>query len=601
MSEKKIQKREEMNDIYKWNMCDVYKDEEAWKKDIQTVTELYPELQKMQGIICESIENFSNTLMLMTKIEFLVEKIYFYANQKYNENLGNSKYQALANEAYDLLTKFYSISSFVEPELLSADENKIWDYLKYSEDLNQYEHYFADLFRQKEHILNSDQEEILAKTQNFSQTSSEVFSVFNNADLKFPIIKDEHDNEVQLTHSRLSLYLESKNRRVREDTFKGLYKTYSDFKNTLSAIYLGSLKKDSFYADVRKYQSSRQMYLSDSNIPENVYDNLITTVNDNLSLLHRYIRIRKRVMGVDELHLYDVYTPLVEDYNKDISYEEAKDMVIEGLAPMGEEYLNLLKEGFNNRWIDVYENEGKKSGAYSWSIYGTHPYVLLNYQPNLNNVCTIAHEMGHALHSYYSNQNQKYSNSEYKIFVAEVASTCNESLLMNYLIDKATNQKEKAYLINHFLEQFRGTLFRQTMFAEFEDTVHKEVDAGNALNCERLCQIYYDLNKKYFGDDIVVDQEIEMEWARIPHFYSAFYVYQYATGFSAAISLSQKILDQGEEAVQQYKKFLKGGCSLYPIELLKLAGVDMSTAEPVQQALKVFEKLLDEFERLIGK
>ena len=465
--------------------------------------------------------------------------------------------------------------------------------------MKDYTQYFNDLFRQKKHILDSQTEAIIAKVKKFSGGAGEIFSVFNNVDLKFPKIKDEKGNEVQLTHSLLNLFLESKNRLVRENAFKGLYSSYSNFKNTLAAVYINNLKKDNFYSEVRKFNSTREMFLEDSNIPGEVYDNLISTVNDNLHLLHRYMEIRKKLLNVEELHLYDVYVPLVDSIKKEISYESAKEMVYEGLKPMGDEYLQILKEGFENGWIDVYENEGKRSGAYSWTTYGVHPYVLLNFQPNLNNVFTIAHEMGHAIHSYYSNKTQSYTNAGYKIFVAEVASTCNESLLINHLINNSTDRLEKAYLINHFLEQFRTTLFRQTMFAEFENIVHKMTDEQESLNGDKLCEIYYGLNEKYFGKDVVIDKEIEMEWARIPHFYNSFYVYQYATGFSAAIALSKKIMEEGESAVEDYKKFLKAGCSDYPIEILKLAGVDMGQKEPVELAMKMFGCLLDEFEELM--
>ena len=595
----KIMKRDEVSEVFKWKMEDVYADESLWEADIRLAKELLTELESYRGRLCENIETFSAALKLISKVEFVVEKIYFYANQKYYEDLGNSKYQAYSDRATDLFTNFYSISAFVEPEFLKESEEKIFSYIKEDESLTEYTQYFRDLFRQKKHILDSQTEEILAKTQKFSGGTSDIFNVFNNVDLKFPMIQDENGNEIQLTHAKLNLFLENKDRRVREDAFKGLYASYAQFRNTLAAIYANSLKKDAFYASVRNYASSREMFLEDSNIPGEVYDNLIETVNDNLHLLHRYVSLRKKIMEVAQLHMYDLYTPLVTSYQKTISYAEAKKMVEEGLAPMGEEYLGILREGFNNGWIDVYENEGKRSGAYSWSVYGTHPYVLLNYQPNLNNVFTIAHEMGHAIHSYYSNANQTYTNAGYKIFVAEVASTCNESLLINHLIDNSTDKLEKAFLINHFLEQFRGTLFRQTMFAEFEQIVHKMTDEGETLNCEQLCKIYYELNEKYYGTDIVIDKEIEMEWARIPHFYSSFYVYQYATGFSAAIALSKKIMEEGESAVEDYKKFLKAGSSDYPIEILKLAGVDMGQREPVELAMKMFEKLLDEFEELI--
>lgn len=596
----KLKKRDEISEQFKWRMEDVYAEEGLWEADAEKAMDLIQKLAQYNGRLCENAETFSKVLALINKIEFLVEKVYFYANQKYYEDLGNSRYQTYSDRASELLTYFYSVSSFVEPEFLNEPEEKIFSYIAEDEKLGEYTQYFKDLFRQKKHILDSKTEEILARTKKFSNGAGEIFNVFNNVDLKFPLIKDEDGTEIRLTHSKLNLFLESKDRRVRKDAFQGLYGSYSQFRNTLASIYINNLKKDNFYATVRNYDSSREMFLENSNIPGEVYDNLIATVNENLGLLHRYLSLRKKLMGLSELHLYDVYTPLVDSFKKSISFEEAKEMVLEGLKPMGKEYLELLREGFDGGWIDVYENEGKKSGAYSWSIYGTHPYVLLNYQPNLNNVFTIAHEMGHALHSYYSNENQTYTNAGYKIFVAEVASTCNESLLINHLINSSTDKKEKAYLINHFLEQFRGTLFRQTMFAEFENIVHKMVDEGEPLNGEELCRIYYELNKKYFGTDIVIDKEIEMEWARIPHFYSSFYVYQYATGFSAAIALSKKIMDEGESAVNDYKKFLKAGCSDYPIEILKLAGVDMGKKEPVELAMKMFERLLDKFEKLMN-
>ena len=594
-----IKKRNDIKDEFKWNMQDVYSDESLWEEDYKKVEKLIKKLPLYKGKICENVKLFEETLTLVTSIEMIVEKLYFYANQKYYENLGEGKYQLLSDKSEKILTDFYTASSFVEPELLEENQEKIFEYIEKNDSLKDYKQYFNDLFRQKKHILDSETEELISKVKKFSSGASEIFSVFNNVDLKFPTIKDEKGNEVKLTHSKFSLFLESMDREVRENAFKALYGSYSEFKNTLSAIYINNLKKDSFYADVRKFNSTREMFLEDSNIPSEVYDNLISTVNDNLHLLHRYMKIKKKQIEVPELHLYDVYVPMVESVKKSISYEVAKIMVYDGLKPMGEEYIGILKEGFENGWIDVYENDGKRSGAYSWTTYGVHPYVLLNFQPNLNNVFTIAHEMGHAIHSYYSNKCQSYTNAGYKIFVAEVASICNESLLINHLINNSDDKLEKAYLINHFLEQFRTTLFRQTMFAEFEDIVHKMTDNNESLNADKLCEIYYELNKKYFGNEVVIDKEIEMEWARIPHFYNSFYVYQYATGFSAAVALSKKIMEEGESAVEDYKKFLKAGCSDYPIEILKLAGVDMAKKEPIVLAMKMFEKLLDEFEELM--
>ncbi len=590
--------RNEIDDKYKWNMKDVYADEDLWSKDIEKAKELFRRLKEFRGIICRDADSFAECMKLMSEIELLTEKVYFYANQKYHEDLGCSRYQNMAGESTELLTRFYTASSFVEPELLAADEALIRNYLK-REDLQEFTQYFNNLFRQKEHILSDEAEEILAAAQKISQSPSDIFQVLNNADLKFPEIKDENGEMIRITHSRFGIFLESRDRSVREAAFKQMYAVYGQFRNTIAAIFLASVKKDNFFAEMRKYDSSRQMYLEDGNIPEQVYDNLIETVQEHLPLLHRYVELRKRVLGLEEVHLYDLYVPLVKEVDFNVPFEKAKEMVLEGLKPMGEEYGALLKKGFGEGWLDVYENEGKRSGAYSWSVYGVHPYVLLNYQPNLNNVFTIAHEMGHALHSYYSNENQTYTNSGYKIFVAEVASTCNESLLIHHLLGHTDSKEEKAYLLNHFLEQFRTTLFRQTMFAEFEKITHEMVDSGKTLNQEMLCEIYFELNRKYFGDKIVIDKEIEMEWARIPHFYTAFYVYQYATGFSAAIALSKRILELGEPAVEDYKKFLKGGCSDYPIELLKTAGVDMGSREPVKAAMKVFEELLEELEKLV--
>lgn len=598
MAELKVKKRDEISDIDKWNMRDVYADEGLWEQDIKEAEKMMEELENYEGRLCDNVSVFKEALKLINDVEWKVEKIYFYANQKYHEDLGNPKYQKYSARSAQLLTKYYAKTSFVTPEFLLQPEEKIFGYISEDEELSEYIQYFKDLYRQKKHILDGEKEELLAKVSKFSNGAGDIFAVFNNVDIQFPVIKDEQGNDVKITHAKLNLLLESKDRSVRENAFKGLYGSYSQFRNTLAAVYINNLKKDSFFADVRNYSSSREMFLDDSNIPGEVYDNLIETVGENLHLLHRYLKIRKRVMKVDELHLYDVYTPLVQSYNKKISYDEAKNMVISGLSRMGDEYIKILKGGLEGGWIDVYENEGKRSGAYSWSVYGTHPYVLLNYQPNLNNVFTIAHEMGHAIHSYYSNANQTYTNAGYKIFVAEVASTCNESLLINYLIENSKDKEEKAFLINYFLEQFRTTLFRQTMFAEFENIVHKMTDEGETLSCEAMCEIYYELNKKYFGEDVLIDKEIELEWARIPHFYSSFYVYQYATGFSAAVALSKKIIDEGESAVEDYKKFLKAGCSDYPIEILKMAGVDMSQKEPVELAMKMFEQLLDEFESL---
>ena len=442
-------------------------------------------------------------------------------------------------------------------------------------------------------------EELLAGAAEVGQGAKDIFMMFNNADIKFPTITGEDGNPVEITHGKYVSLLESQDRSVREAAFKGLYESYGKFINTIAATYKANVKQESFFAKARKYPSSLAAALDHSAIPVSVYDNLIETVHKFLPAMHKYVSIRKEKLGVDELHMYDVYMPLLADNDRKIPYEEAKEIVLEGLQPLGEDYIALLKEGFNNHWIDVYENEGKRSGAYSWGAYGSHPYVLLNYNDTLDNVFTLAHEMGHALHSYHSDAAQDYIYAGYKIFVAEVASTCNEALLIHHMLQKSGDDKERAYLLNHFLEQFRGTVFRQTMFAEFEKITHAKAEAGETLTAEVLCDIYYNLNKQYFGDDMVVDKEISMEWARIPHFYTPFYVYQYATGFSAAIAISTKILAGEEGIVEKYKKFLSGGSSLDCIDLLKLCDVDMTEPKPVEDALKVFEAKLEEFAKLV--
>jgi oligoendopeptidase F len=423
--------------------------------------------------------------------------------------------------------------------------------------------------------------------------------MFNNADLAFAPIENEHGKKVPLTHGAYVSWMHSHNRRVRKDAFSSLYREYAGFRNTMAAIFEANAKQSAFFARVRHYNSSLEAALDENNIPVSVYENLITSVRENMEPIYRYMNIRKKIMGLDELHMYDIYVPLVKDVDKRISFEEAKEMVKEGLSPLGEEYQRLLQEGFDNRWIDVYENENKRTGAYSWGAYGTHPYVLLNYQNTLNDVFTLAHEMGHAIHSWYSDDNQAYLYAGYKIFVAEVASTCNESLLIHYFIEHTEDKQEKAYLINYLLEQFRSTLYRQTMFAEFEKITHGIVDQGGTLNAQTISKIYQDLNKAYYGDEVVSDREIKYEWARIPHFYTPFYVYQYATGFSAAIAISTRILAGDKETLEGYFRFLKSGSSMSPLELLKLTGVDMTKRDTVDNALKVFADYVEKFEDLM--
>ena len=601
MTDRKLNTREEADARYKWAIEDLYKDDEDWKRDYELLKSRIPELTKFRGRLGESAEVLLSMQKLSDELNQLLEKVYVYANQRLHENTDTSTYQNLASQAQGLLVELSESLSFVEPELMELPDGIIETFLDENEELLVYRQYFENIIRQKKHVLPTEQEQLLAAMGEVAESPKDIFSMFNNADIRFPEITGEDGHPVQVTHGRYMSLMQSRNRQVRKDAFEAMYGVYGDWRNTLAAMYRANVKQEAFLAKAHKYTSDLEAALDGSHIPVKVYEQLIEAVHESMPLMYRYMKLRKKLLGVEELHMYDLYVPVIEQDHSEIPFEQAKKTVLEGLAPMGEEYLHLLREGFDHGWIDVYENQGKRTGAYSWGAYGTHPYVLLNYQGTLHDVFTLAHEMGHALHSWYSDEHQPYIYAGYRIFVAEVASTCNEALLIHYLMEqskKAGDQKKTMYLINYFLEQFRTTLFRQTMFAEFEKITHGLQEQGETLTADRLCEIYYDLNKLYFGEEICVDQEIAMEWARIPHFYTPFYVYQYATGFSAAIALSKQILEQGAPAVEQYKKFLKGGSSMYPLELLKVAGVDMEQKAPVQDALAVFAQYLDEMERL---
>lgn len=601
MTDRKLNTREEADARYKWAIEDLYKDDEDWKRDYELLKSRIPELTKFRGRLGESAEVLLSMQKLSDELNQLLEKVYVYANQRLHENTDNSTYQNLASQAQGLLVELSESLSFVEPELMELPDGIIETFLDENEELLVYRQYFENIIRQKKHVLPTEQEQLLAAMGEVAESPKDIFSMFNNADIRFPEITGEDGHLVQVTHGRYMSLMQSRNRQVRKDAFEAMYGVYGDWRNTLAAMYRANVKQEAFLAKAHKYTSDLEAALDGSHIPVKVYEQLIEAVHESMPLMYRYMKLRKKLLGVEELHMYDLYVPVIEQDHSEIPFEQAKKTVLEGLAPMGEEYLHLLREGFDHGWIDVYENQGKRTGAYSWGAYGTHPYVLLNYQGTLHDVFTLAHEMGHALHSWYSDEHQPYIYAGYRIFVAEVASTCNEALLIHYLMEqskKAGDRKKTMYLMNYFLEQFRTTLFRQTMFAEFEKITHGLQEQGETLTADRLCEIYYDLNKLYFGEEICVDQEIAMEWARIPHFYTPFYVYQYATGFSAAIALSKQILEQGAPAVEQYKKFLKGGSSMYPLELLKMAGVDMEQKAPVQDALAVFAQYLDEMERL---
>lgn len=591
--------RKELDSKYKWKLEDIYENDDKWEADFKKVNLMIEDLPGYKGKLGESADTMLKCFKLSDDIISLTEKIFVYAKMKRDEDNDNSTYQALTNRAMSLYTKVNTAVSFITPEVVLIPEKILLKYIDKNEELKIYEQFLKEIIRQKKHILTEREEVLLASATEVSMVPGDVFTMFNNADVKFPYIKDENGEEVEVTKGRYIKFLENKNRRIRKEAFHALYSSYKAYRNTLAASLTGNVKKNMFYATARKYNSCLEASLDDDNIPVKVYDNLINTVNENLYLLHKYVTLRKKTLNLNKLHMYDLYVPIVEQPEKEITYEKALELVENGLRPMGQEYIGLLKKGFKSGWIDVFESRGKTSGAYSWGAYGTHPYVLMNYQNTIKDVFTIAHEMGHALHSYYTDMNQPYVYSQYKIFVAEVASTVNELLLMDYLMNNTSEKDEKAYLINHYLEEFRGTVFRQVMFAEFEKIIHEKMENREGLTVEVMNRIYHKLNKKYFGNEVVIDEDIDMEWSRIPHFYSSFYVYKYATGFSAAISIARQILDKGKPAAERYKEFLKSGSSDYPIELLKKAGVDLTTTKPVEDGLNVFSEILDEFENIL--
>ena len=596
----KLRKRNEIPDEFKWHINDIFSSDEAWEAAFEDTKTQIQSFLEFMGHLGDSQEIFWDCMKKNEEISLIISKLYVFANMKFHEDGTNPKYQAFAAKSESIAVEYSSYTSFIVPEILTIPEDKLWGFVEKRPEYAYYKHFIENLLRNKAHTLSPKEEELLAKSGEMAVSFQTIFTMYNDADIKFPEITDEDGNKIELTKGNYITFMESSSRDVRKAAFEALYDTYLKHKNTLAAIYSSSVKKDIFYSSVRNYSSALEAAVDEDNIPVSVYESLIEAVHKKINLLHRYVALRKKILGLDKINAYDLYAPLVPDLKMEKTYEEAKERVLEGLAPMGDEYISNLKMAMSSGWIDVYENEGKRSGAYSWGVYSVHPFVLLNHNNNINSMFTIAHELGHALHSYYTWENMPYLYSGHKIFVAEVASTVNEALLISDMLEKSSDKKERMYLLNYFMDQFKGTLFRQTMFAEFEKTTHELVEAGEMLTCESLNKIYRDLNLFYFGEDIEIDSRLDLEWARIPHFYEAFYVYQYATGYSAAIALSQKILKEGREAVDRYIDFLKKGDSEYSIDLLKGAGVDMTTSKPVEDALDVFEKLLDEMEELVN-
>ena len=590
--------REEIPAEYKWAMEHLYATEESWEEELKSLKQDQDYLVSFAGKLGDSGETLCRYLTGIEAMLYKAEKLSCYAMRKADEDTRNGKYQAMAGKFMSVYVAVAAACSFDTPEIMAISDETLEGFYTDCEELRRFRRHLTDVRRMKPHTLSAGEEKLLTAAAEMAEAPSKIFTTFSNADLTYPDAVDSRGTAHPLTQGTFGPLMESADRQLRRSAYENLYDTVGSFKNTAAAMVNAQNKQLKFFAEARHYGSAFEAALFRSQVPTDVYLNLIDAVRRNMDKMHRYVRLRKKLLGVEELHFYDVYAPLVADVDRRIPYEEAKQTVYDALAPLGEEYRAILKESFENRWIDVYQNPGKRAGAYS-SGGVVHPYVLLNYNGTLDNQFTLAHEMGHAIHTYLSRKYQAPIDADYSIFVAEVASTCNEALLMEHLLSKTTEKKERAYLLNHFLEQFKATLYRQTMFAEFELTIGRMCAEGKTLTAEALCREYKRLNEEYFGPDMVVDDRIATEWARIPHFYYNYYVFQYATGYSAAVALSRKILAEGEQARDAYLGFLSGGCSKSPIQLLKDAGVDMTTTEPIEQALALFGQLLDEMEALM--
>lgn len=598
---KKVLGRKDVPVDLQWDLTKIYRNTEAWEADFQAAAALLEKLRDFRGRLAQSGQMLLAAFKAQEALGLKLDRLYVYAKMKLDEDNRLNLYQGLRDRAQSLGVSAGETMAFFQPEILSIPGERLEEMIGEEPQLEEYRRLLEDIARFKPHTLSQKEEELLAMTGEIGDSPQNIFSLLNHADMVFPEIMGEEGAPVRITHGNYISLLESKDRAVRAAAFKGLYETYGSFRNTIGASLAGSVKKDVFYAKARQYPSALQSALFDDNIPQSLYDNLIAAVRAHLGLFHRYLALRKQALGLDELHMYDLYTPLTKPQMENIGYDEAFAIVLAALKPMGEEYLSVLRRAKDERWIDVMENAGKTSGAYSWGTYDTNPYVLLNHQNNLQSVFTIAHELGHSLHSYFTWKTQPYQYGYYKIFVAEVASTVNESLLTFDLLEKADNKAMRIFLLNQYLEEFRGTVFRQTMFAEFEKIIHGRAEAMESLTADDFCEIYYGLNKDYFGSGVVIDDEIRLEWARIPHFYNGFYVYKYATGFSAAAVLSRKIFQREPGAVEAYLQFLSSGSSDYPNELLKKAGVDLTDPATLDSAFKSFDERLTELEGLLAE
>lgn len=599
MSEvKKLRRRDEIPESDKWRIDKIYETPAKWNEELNKLKEEAPKLKDFEGKLGNK-EDLKAFLLLNEKLSRKLGKLYVYAHMRSHEDTSNPEMQSLVNKIDPYSAEFSSYTAYFVPEILSLKEGTIENFINEDKDLKQYKIYFEMILNEKPHILSKEVESVLASVSDCLGAPESIYSMLTNSDMTFGEIVDESGRKVELTEGNYISFIKSKDRKVREAAFKLLFGTYKKYENTLATSLTSSIKNFVFESKTRKYNSSLEASLKPNNIPVEVYYNALKTVDENMDALHRYVRIKKKLLNLEEIHMYDLYVPVIECKKEHLEYKEAIILVEEGLKPLGKEYLDIFNEGINEGWIDVYENKGKRSGAYSWGSYDTMPYVLLNYNYELNDASTLAHEMGHSIHSYYTRKTQPYIYGDYSLFCAEVASTTNEILLIHHLIEKETDKNKKLYLINQELEQIRTTVFRQLMFAEFELKTHEAIENGESLTSEVLCKMWKDINIKYFGKDMNVDEEISIEWARIPHFYSDFYVYQYATGYAAASSFANSILSKGEEAVEKYKGFLKAGGSMYPIDTLKMAGVDMTTSKPLKDTLDRFNELLDMLEEII--
>lgn len=592
--------RKDIDKSLKWDTEKIYKTDEDFYKDVEEVKKLLEKTKTYKGRILQSANSLYDFLKTSEKLERKFLKLSVYASLKSDEDTRVAKYQEMSKVGDNLFAEIAKELSFITPEILSEDYEKVQAYIKEKEELKIYAHYFEDLFRNKEHTLGENEEKIIASFSKLSQNPKNTYMIFSNADLKFPKVK-KGDEEIQITDANFTNLELDSNRKFRKEVYEKYYKVYKQFENTAASLLDGEMTANNTIANLKKFDSARKMSLFANNIDEKVYDNLIEVIHDNIKIHRDYTSLRKKVLGLDDLGFYDIYLPLVEDYNKTYTFDEAKELILKALAPLGEDYIKKAREGFDDRWFDVMENEGKRSGGYSSGSYDTEPYILLNYNDSLDSLFTTAHELGHSMHSYYTRKTQQYIYGDYSIFLAEIASTTNELLLLNYMIDHAKDEKEKAYLLNHYVNSFKSTVFRQTMFAEFELEANKLVENSIPVTAEKLNQIYHDLNVDYFGEDIKVDKYISTEWARIPHFYLFYYVFQYATGFSSAVSLSEKILHGDKKDLEKYLNFLKAGKSKYPIEVLKDAGVDMTKKDSLQKAMDACKEKLEELKKALEK